>query len=194
MFLSTPLLRPALCPPQGAQVKPFPAAMALACARPAGYDSCVAERKTIVSNRRARFEYDILERLEAGMALVGSEVKSLRDGRASLAEAYAVIDNGEAFVCQMHIPPYEPASRDNHDPTRRRKLLLHKRELKHLVGKVAERGLALVPLSVYFNARGIAKLEVALARGRKLYDKREAIKRRDARRDAERALARSRRG
>lgn len=152
------------------------------------------ETKTIARNRRARFEYEILERFEAGLVLMGSEVKSLRDGRASLAEAYAAIEKGEAYLCKMHVPVYEPASSQNHEPTRRRKLLLRKRELKRLVGKTAERGLALVPLSLYFSERGYAKVELALARGRKQYDKRQAMRRRDAARDAERALARRRRG
>ncbi len=148
----------------------------------------------VAKNRRARFEYEILDRIEAGLALVGSEVKSLRDGRASLAEAYATIVDGEVYICKMHIPPYEPANRLNHDPTRRRKLLLRKRQIKHLVGKVTERGLALVPLQLYFNKRGLAKLELALARGRKRYDKREVLKKRTAQREMERAYARSRRG
>jgi len=150
--------------------------------------------KIIAKNRRARFEYEILERIEVGVALVGTEVKSLRDGRASLAEAYAVIDEGEAYICKMHIPPYEPASRFNHDPTRRRKLLLRKREIRRLTGKVAERGLALVPLRLYFTERGHAKLELGLARGRKLYDKREVLRKRSAQREIERAYARNRRG
>ena len=148
----------------------------------------------IAKNRRVRFEYDILERVEAGLVLAGSEVKSLRDGRASLAEAYAVVQEGEVYICKMHIPPYEPANRLNHEPTRRRKLLLRKREIRRLVGKVAERGLALVPLQLYFNKRGFAKLELGLARGRKLYDKREVLKKRSAQREMERAYARGRRG
>ena len=151
-------------------------------------------KKIIAKNRRAAFEYEILDRFEAGLALVGSEVKSLRDGRASLAEAYAMIEEGEAYVCKMHIAPYEPASRLNHDPTRRRKLLLRRREIKRLVGRIAERGLTLVPLQLYFTKRGFAKIELGLARGRKLYDKREALKRRTAQREMERAYARSRRG
>jgi SsrA-binding protein len=146
--------------------------------------------KTIAQNRRARFEYEILDRFEAGIALVGSEVKSLREGRGSLADAYAVIEGGEAFVCKLHVDLYEPANRFNHDPTRRRKLLLHKRELKRLIGRVSERGLTLVPLSLYFNDRGFVKLSLGLARGKKLYDKREAMKERTARREMERAYVR----
>ncbi len=146
--------------------------------------------KTIVTNRRARFEYEILERFEAGLVLVGSEVKSLRDGRASIADAYAVIENGEAFVRNLHINIYEAANRFNHEPTRPRKLLLHRRELKRLIGRVTERGLTLVPLSLYFNERGFAKVSLGLARGKKLYDKREATKEREARREMERAYSR----
>jgi len=150
------------------------------------------EEKIIAKNRRARFEFEVLERFEAGLVLEGSEVKSLRDGKASLAEAFAVVENGEAYLCGMHIPVYEPASRQNHEPTRKRKLLLRRRELKRLTGKTAERGLTLVPLRLYWNDRGFAKMELALARGKKLYDKRESMKKRDARRDVERALARRR--
>lgn len=140
--------------------------------------------KIIAQNRRARHEYDVLETFEAGLALLGTEVKSLRRGRASLPESYARVEGGEVFLLDAHIGEYEEANRFNHDPTRRRKLLLHRREILRLIGRVEERGLTLVPLKLYFR-RGKAKVELALARGKKTHDRREDI----IRREAERAIA-----
>ena len=152
------------------------------------------ERKLVATNRKARFEYEILETVEAGIALVGPEVKSLRAGNASLADAYAVVRRGEVFLVGAHVSPYAQASRENPDPRRERKLLLHRAEITRLAGKVAERGLTLVPLSLYFQD-GRAKVELALARGRRRYDKREAIRRREEAREVHRAVReRGRRG
>jgi SsrA-binding protein len=146
-----------------------------------------AER-VIATNRKARHEYSILETFEAGIALKGAEVKSLRQGRASLQESYAALKNGEVWLLDMHISPYEQAADDSYEPTRKRKLLLHKKEIRRLVGKLAEKGLTLIPLRVYFK-NGIAKVELALAKGKRAYDKREAIKRREALRELERDFA-----
>ena len=137
--------------------------------------------KIVAENRKARFDYFIEETLEAGLVLQGTEVKSLRLGRANLKDAYARISNGEVYVHQMHIGPYPFAYYDNHDPLRPRKLLLHKREIKRLVGKIIEKGQTLVPLRVYFK-KGKVKILLALAKGKRKYDKREAIKRRDEQR------------
>jgi SsrA-binding protein len=150
-----------------------------------------AER-TVVANRRARHDYHLEETYEAGIQLVGSEVKSLREGRASLQDAYAKVRRGEVWLVNMHIAPYPQAGPFNHDPLRARKLLLHKAEIRRLVGKVKERGYTLVPLRVYFR-RGLAKVELALARGKKQYDKREDLARREAERQVARALAGRRR-
>ena len=146
-------------------------------------------RKTIASNRRARHQFHIEDRLEAGLVLYGSEVKSLRNGRVNLTEGYVRLDEGEAWLVGVHIPPYEQANMNNHEPTRSRKLLLHKRELSRLFGKVSQQGYTLVPLELYF-LKGRAKLEVGLARGKKLHDKRQDSKARDAKREIERALKR----
>jgi SsrA-binding protein len=143
-----------------------------------------AER-VIATNRKARHEYSILETFEAGIALKGAEVKSLRQGRASLQESYAALKNGEVWLLDMHISPYEQAADDSYEPTRKRKLLLHKKEIRRLVGKLAEKGLTLIPLRAYFK-HGIAKVELALAKGKRAYDKREAIRRRDMQRELER--------
>jgi SsrA-binding protein len=144
--------------------------------------------KVIATNRKARHEYSILETFEAGIALKGAEVKSLRQGRASLQESYAALKNGEVWLLDMHISPYEQAADDLYEPTRKRKLLLHKKEIRRLVGKLAEKGLTLIPLRAYFK-HGIAKVELALAKGKRAYDKREAIKRRDMQRELERGTA-----
>ena len=141
--------------------------------------------KIIAENRKARHDYHIDEEFEAGMALKGTEVKSLRQGRAILKDAYARIKNGEVFIHQMHISPYPFAYYDNHDPLRPRKLLLHKREIKRLYGKVNEKGLTLIPLKMYF-INGKAKISIALARGKRKYDKRDAIRRREEQREMER--------
>jgi SsrA-binding protein len=143
--------------------------------------------KLIVDNRRARHEYHLSDRVEAGLVLTGTEVKSLREGRASLQQAYAEVRDGEAWLVGAHISVYEQANRENHDPDRDRKLLLHRKELDSLAGKVRERGFTLVPTKLYFRD-GRAKVELALARGKELRDKRRDIARREAQRDVERAL------
>jgi SsrA-binding protein len=142
--------------------------------------------KIIAQNRKARFNYIIDDVFEAGLVLKGTEVKSLRQGRVNLKDAYARIKDGELFVYQMHISPYPFAFYDNHDPLRPRKLLMHKREIQRLTGKVNEQGYTLVPLKIYFK-KGKVKLSLALARGKKKYDKRETIRRRDEQREMERA-------
>ncbi|HOU53952.1 MAG TPA: SsrA-binding protein SmpB [Myxococcota bacterium] len=143
-----------------------------------GKDRQQAGRKVVAENRRARHDYELLERLEAGLVLLGSEVKSLRQGGMQLVDSYGEIVDGEVFLVGARIAPYAAASYQNHDPTRRRKLLLHRAEIRRLDGKVRQKGLTLVPLSVYFQS-GRAKVEIALARGRKAYDKRERILQRD---------------
>lgn len=145
-------------------------------------------KKIICLNRRARFDYEISETVEAGLVLQGTEVKSLRDGKATLKDAYADIQNGEMFLLNAHIDLYEQANRFNHDPERPRKLLLHKKEIFRLFSKTQEKGLTLIPTRMYFS-NGKAKVELGLAKGKKLYDKRQDIKQRSARRDIERALA-----
>ncbi len=145
--------------------------------------------KLIATNRRARHEYHVDESFEAGLVLTGTEVKSLRTGRVSLGEAYARVDRGEIWLHNMHIPPYDAGNIFNHDPLRPRKLLLHQDEIRRLGERAAQRGYTLVPLRLYFS-RGRAKVEVALARGKKLYDKREAIGQREADRQAQRAVKR----
>jgi SsrA-binding protein len=143
----------------------------------------------VAQNRRARHDYEILDVVEAGLALVGSEVKSLREGRAQLKDSYARVDDGEMWLFGAHIPPYLHATGfGGHDPERRRKLLLHRREIVELGDRVAREGLTLVPLALYFRA-GRAKAEIALGRGRRTYDKRHAIAARDALRDEQRALS-----
>jgi SsrA-binding protein len=143
--------------------------------------------KLIAENRRARHEYHLLERVEAGLVLTGTEVKSLRGGKADLARAYATVRDGEGWLVGLHIPPYEQGSTASHDPDRDRKLLLHGREIDSLTGKVKERGLTLVPTRLYFKD-GRVKVELALGRGKELHDKRRDIARRDAQRQMERAL------
>jgi len=145
------------------------------------------QSEVIATNRRARFEYEILETFEAGMALLGPEVKSLREGRANLADAYATVRRGEALLLHLHISPYEQAGRDNPNPRRDRRLLLHKAEIRRLTGKLAERGFTLVPLRLYWK-NGRAKVELGLARGKRLHDKRETIKRRESDREAARLI------
>jgi SsrA-binding protein len=135
--------------------------------------------KLVAENRKARFNYDIEERLEAGIALKGSEVKSLRAGRANIAESYATEQGGELYLINAHISEYAGSARFGHAPTRPRKLLLHAREIARLIGAVNRQGMTLVPLKLYFNARGIAKVELGLAKGKKLHDKRDTEKKRD---------------
>jgi SsrA-binding protein len=152
-----------------------------------------AGEKTVASNRRARHDYAIEETFEAGIALTGSEVKSLRSGRASVAEAYARVGGGEVWLENMHIPPYSHGDIRRHDAKRPRKLLLHRREIERLIGKTQERGLALVPLRVYFT-HGLAKVELGLGRGKRQFEKRDAIAEREHRREMERGFARRQRG
>lgn len=143
--------------------------------------------QVVARNRRARHEFDLLETVEAGIVLTGTEVKSLRNGKASLEESYAGIERGEVWLFGCDIPEYLQANRMNHKPKRPRKLLLHRREIEKLAAKSTERGLTIVPLKLYFKD-GIAKVEISVARGRKLYDKREALKKQEARRDMDRTL------
>jgi SsrA-binding protein len=148
----------------------------------------------IATNRQASFRYNLLERFECGIALTGTEVKSLREGNAQLKDAYAVVRGGEVWLVGMYIAPYGPASRENHDPERPRKLLLHRSQIDRLIGRTNERGLTLVPTRVYFSGPGSrAKVEIALARGKDFRDKREAIRQRETRREVERELREARR-
>jgi SsrA-binding protein len=140
----------------------------------------------VTVNRRARHDFHIEESFEAGLVLSGSEVKSLRAGKAQLKDSYGRIERGEVWLFNAHISPYAAAAQFGHEPTRSRKLLLHRREIQHLIGKVKERGLTLIPLRLYFK-EGRAKVELAVARGKKLYDKRASIKEREARREVDRA-------
>jgi len=151
------------------------------------------EFRTIATNRRARHDYYIEETYEAGVSLMGSEVKTLRGGKASLQDAYALVRNGEVFLVGAHIPPYPQASIRNHEPTRTRKLLLHRGEIQRLIGKTAERGYTLIPLRLYFK-RNKVKVELGLGRGKRKHDKREAIAAREAKREMERRRGRIRRG
>jgi SsrA-binding protein len=141
--------------------------------------------QTVALNRRARHDYAIDETIEAGLVLTGTEIKSIRAGRANLAEAYARIERGEAWLIGAHIAPYEQGNRNNHEPTRTRKLLLHRDQIAELIGRTQAKGFTLVPLRLYIR-NGLAKLEIGIARGKKAYDKRRAIAERDARRELER--------
>jgi SsrA-binding protein len=147
--------------------------------------------RTVASNRRALHDYQFLERLEAGIALSGSEVKSLRGGRASLNEAFARVRGGEVWLENMHVPPYEQGEKRGYDPIRPRKLLLHRKEIDRLAGKQKEQGLALVPLRVYFS-HGLAKVELGLGRGKREHEKRQAIAKRESEREMARASGRRR--
>ncbi|MGC9976141.1 MAG: SsrA-binding protein SmpB [Syntrophales bacterium] len=148
-----------------------------------------AGEKIIAQNKTARLNYFIEDTYEAGIALLGTEVKALREGKANLKDSYALVKDGEIFVHEMHISPYTFGNRQNHDPLRVRKLLLHKGEIKRLYGKSRERGLALIPLKLYFK-RGKVKLEIGVGRGKKLYDKRETMRVKDDRREIESGLRR----
>jgi SsrA-binding protein len=150
-------------------------------------------RKIITSNRKARHDYAILDTYEAGLVLTGTEVKSLRLGRASLLDGFATIDDGEMYLRNVHIPEYTQGSWTNHEPRRVRKLLLHRDEIERLIGKTKESGLTLVPLALYFS-NGKVKVEIALARGKRSYDKRQDLAKRDADREVSRALGRHRKG
>jgi SsrA-binding protein len=145
--------------------------------------------KTIALNRRARHEFSIEDSLEAGVVLSGTEIKSIRAGKVNLADAFARIERGEAWLVGAHIAPWEGGNRQNHEPKRDRKLLLHRRQIDQLLGRTKAKGLTLIPLKLYITERGKAKLELGLGRGKQLYDKRREIAARDARREVERALA-----
>lgn len=145
--------------------------------------------KVVATNRKARHDYFLLDTYEAGLVLQGSEIKSIRAGQISLKEAYVRVDGEQAWLVNAHIAPYDPASRENHDPTRDKKLLLHKKEIEKLWNEVRQKGTTIIPLRVYLN-RGRAKLEIAVAKGKRHYDKRQAIKERDAQREIDRALSR----
>ncbi len=149
--------------------------------------------KSISVNKKAYFNYEILESLEAGISLLGSEVKSVREGRVSMKDTYADVRNGEIFLFGLHISPYEAANRFNHDPLRERKLLLHRREIRRLTGKIQERGLTLIPTKVLMTDKGLIKVELALAKGKKLYEKRATMKARDQAREARAALKNAKR-
>jgi SsrA-binding protein len=152
--------------------------------RPTSFDKV----KTVAENRRARYDYHIEDTYEAGIALTGTEVKSLRFGEGSIGESYAEVNDGQVWLVNANIPEFSHGNRFNHEPKRARKLLLHEREIKKLHGAVAREGMTLVPLSVYFNSRGRAKVELALAKGKKAHDKRDSIKERDWKREAARLL------
>ena len=143
--------------------------------------------RVVCTNRKARHQYHILETLEAGLVLQGTEVKSLREGRANLADSYVLIEGGEAYLHHCHVSPYSHGTHANHEPLRRRKLLLHREEIRRLAGKVKERGLTLIPLQIHF-VRGRAKILIALAKGKRLHDKREDLRRRAAQREVEQAF------
>jgi len=151
---------------------------------PAQFD----KQKVVAENRRARFDYFVEDRFEAGIQLVGTEVKSLRSGEGSIAESYAKVEGDEVWLINSHIPEYSHGNRLNHEPRRERKLLLKQREISRLRGSIERQGLTLVPLSIYFNASGRAKIELALARGKKAHDKRDTIKERDWKREQQRLL------
>ncbi len=146
------------------------------------------KQKVVAENRRARYDYFIEDKFEAGIALTGTEVKSIRQGEGSIAESYATFEGEEIWLINSHLPEYSHGNRMNHEPRRKRKLLLNKREIAKLHGAVTRQGLTLVPLSLYFNGRGRAKVELALARGKKAHDKRETVKERDWKREQQRLL------
>ncbi|WP_338244245.1 SsrA-binding protein SmpB [Aurantiacibacter hainanensis] len=152
--------------------------------KPATFD----KQKVVAENRKARFNYHIEETFEAGLALQGTEVKALRGGEGSIAESYAEVKDGQVWLINANIPEFSHGNRNNHEPKRPRKLLLHQREINRLFGAVERKGMTLVPLSVYFNGRGRAKVELALAKGKQAHDKRQTIKDRDWKRDKARLL------
>ena len=145
----------------------------------------------VATNRQARFRYELLDNLEAGIVLLGTEVKALRTGGAQMRDSYATLTDGELWLHSLHIPPYAPAARENHDPDRSRKLLLHRREIDRLVGRIREKGLTVVPTRIYFKGPH-AKVEIALARGKDTHDKRDSIREREQKREMERAMGRRR--
>ena len=146
------------------------------------------KQKTVAENRRAKFDYFIEDVFEAGIALSGTEVKALRGGQGSIAESYAYVNDGEAWLVNANIPEYSHGNRLNHEPKRQRKLLLNHREIEKMIGAVERKGMTLIPLSVYFNGKGRAKVELALAKGKQTHDKRESVKERDWKRDKARLL------
>jgi SsrA-binding protein len=145
--------------------------------------------RDVATNRQASYRYHLLEKWEAGLVLQGTEVKALREGKATIKDGYASVRDGEVWLHNVHIPPYGPAARENHEPERSRKLLMHAREIERLIGKTREKGLTLVPTRLYFS-NGRAKVEIALARGKDVGDKRQAIKEREMKREMERAIRR----
>ncbi|HAU32659.1 MAG: SsrA-binding protein [Desulfotomaculum sp. 46_296] len=146
------------------------------------------DEKIVSVNRKARHEYHLLDTFETGIVLTGTEVKSIRAGNVSMRDSYAVVENAELFLYNLHISPFEKGNRFNHEPRRTRKLLAHKSEIMRLLGYTREKGLTIIPLRIYFNERGRVKVELAVARGKKTYDKREDIAKRDAKREMERTL------
>src|SRR5690348_4927637 len=154
---------------------------------PAARSAPANEIESIARNKRARHDYHLLETFEAGIVLVGTEVKSLREGRANISDAYGMMRDGEAFLLNLHISPYERGGYSNHEPERTRKLLLHRKEIRRLIGAVERQGLTLIPLELYFR-NGVAKVALALGKGKKLHDKRETTRRRDAEREMARAI------
>ena len=145
------------------------------------------EIQSVARNKRARHDYHILDTWEAGLVLTGTEVKSLRNGKANIADAYAIVKDGEVYLLNLHIAPYEQGNQFNHDPTRTRKLLLHKKEIRRMIGSVERQGLTLIPLELYFK-RGVAKVALALGKGKKLHDKRDTERERDASREIARVF------
>ncbi len=150
--------------------------------------------KVVATNRKAYHDYFILEEVEAGIVLTGTEIKSIRDSKVNLRDSYAGVENDEVFIYNMHISPYEAGNRYNVDTLRRRKLLLHKEEIRRLTGKVKEKGLSLVPLKIYISNRGLAKITLALVKGKKLYDRRETLAKRDADMEIARAIKERQKG
>ncbi|WP_130862057.1 SsrA-binding protein SmpB [Bacilliculturomica massiliensis] len=148
----------------------------------------MGERRLLANNKKARHDYFIEEVYEAGLVLTGTEIKSMRQGKVNLKESYAKIDNGEVIIYNMHVSPYEQGNRYNVDPLRPRKLLLHKQEIRKLIGYTTQKGLTLVPLQLYLNGRGLVKIELAVARGKKLYDKRDDMAKKDADRRIEKEM------
>jgi SsrA-binding protein len=144
----------------------------------------------VATNRQASYRYNLLDKWECGLVLTGTEVKSLREGKAQLKDGYAAVHNGEVWLHNVHIPPYGPATRENHEPERPRKLLMHRREIERLIGKTKEKGLTLVPTRLYFSDSNRAKVEIALARGKDVGDKRQSIKEREMKREMERSFRR----
>ena len=151
----------------------------------------MSQEKTVALNRRARHEFDLIESIEAGIVLSGTEIKSIRAGKINLADSFARIDKGEAWLVGAHIAPWEGGNRMNHEPKRDRKLLLHRNQIDQLLGRTKAKGLTLIPLKLYITSRGKAKLELGLGKGKQLYDRRREIAARDSRRDIERELAES---